>query len=122
MDINSSFINRNNQLTRIRQSHYWRTKLSLKTIMLTEHKVYQKIIHFFVSFHPFLEKTLLKLLRDINNKLNLYTQLKREYNFQNSMEENYFYMINLNNGPHKSILNILIISEKKTNQQNYFNC
>ena len=78
--------------------------------------------NYLMNFSNWLIRMISNIFRKINNKLNIYSQLKREYNFQNSREDKFIYMIGLNNGAYKSITNIIIISEKKDNQQNYFNC
>lgn len=67
-------------------------------------------------------RTISNIFRKINNKLNIYTEIKREYKFQNIMEEKLTYMISVNDGYYKSNINILIISKNNDNQQNYFNC
>ena len=61
-------------------------------------------------------------LRKVNNKLNIYSELKRKYKFSNNMEEHFSCIIIAKNGIHYSIVKLLIVSNQNDNQQNYFNC
>lgn len=122
MKDNSSLIKGIDWLSKNQLDTYWKTILSFMSIIKAEPNVLRQIKNYLLSFSSNLKKTFLKHLTDLNNKLNIYTQLIREYNFQNIMEENLIYMIYMKDGSYKSIINILIISENKDNQQNYFNC
>ena len=122
MESNSSLSNRIDLFSKIHHSIYGKMKTFAKMITQVELKSLKQIRHFFVSLVHKSEETLLKFLRDCNNKLNIYTEIKREYKIQNIMEENLIYMIGVNDGSYKSIIKILIISAQNDNQQNYFNC
>lgn len=61
-------------------------------------------------------------LRKINNKLNIYSELKRKYKFPNNAEENFSCIIVAKNGIHYSIIKLFIVSNQNDNQLNYFNC
>lgn len=76
-------------------------------------------------FYPLLSASELKfakILRKCNNKLNIYTELKKTYNIQNNQEENRIYLQVFYNGSQKSITKFLIVSEQYNNQSNFFNC
>jgi hypothetical protein len=122
MESDSSLIDRIDRGSENRQDILRKMKFNLQAVLQVELNFLRKIRNYLLSFFSKLNKPLLKFLRDFNNKLNIYTQLKREYQFQNIMEEKFIYMIGVDNGSYKSIVNILIFPEKNENQQNYFNC
>ena len=84
--------------------------------------IYHKVRNTLSVIFNKIEIISLNLFRKINYKLNIYTELQREYNFQNKMEDKLIYIMGRSDGHGKSMINIMIIAEKKDNQQIYFNC
>lgn len=85
----------------------------------------QLMQHLGVFSVRFLSPSILKLiafLRKCNDQLNIYTELKRNYKFQNNQEETRIYLHVVYNGSQKSNSKLLIISEQYNNQLNFFNC
>lgn len=100
--------------------------LNIKEIVKPFLKFGKKIMqHLRVFSDRFLSPSVLKLitlLRKCNDQLNIYTELKRNYNIQNNQEETRIYLHVVYNGFQKSNSKFLIISEQYNNQQNFFNC
>lgn len=82
------------------------------------HQFSNTIIEF---FHK-LEEISVDLFKKLNNQLNIYSELKRTYTFPQIKEEHLTYVVITNNGLHKSIERLLIVSKQNDNQFNYFNC
>ena len=88
------------------------------------HGNFKHLIHI-GSHNKFIEMVKLSLhhlIHLINSQLNIYTELKNQYNFQNNMEDQFIYFTVTKNKEGSSMANFLIVFKQKENQTNYFNC
>ncbi len=98
------------------------TREMVKTIKKKDQKSLEHFKSFFNRFLSASRFRVIKFLRKCNNQLNIYTELKRNYNIQNNQEETRIYLHVVYNGSQNSITKFLIISEQYNNQLNFFNC
>ena len=86
------------------------------------HKILNQSKNYLMNFSNRLTIMISKVFRKINNKLNIYTELKNKYKFPNTSEEEFVYAMVAKNGLDNSIIKLIIVSKRNDNQLNYFNC
>jgi len=64
----------------------------------------------------------LKFSIKMNKQLNIYTELKRQYNCQNNMDDQFICFTVSEDDLGNSTANFLIVVKQNENQLNYFNC